>query len=124
MSNTPEDTDLKLALKKDFNQLLVQEFTTDWKVRRLIIGLEIDVMSLDNLMNLITLHTQKAGETVHTDFYNAERLAKIDELLRAQENIGYVQLTPEDKKSGITRAGKYLIKRLEYLTNPTESDKQ
>ena len=61
MSDTPEDTELKKELKKDFNQLLVKEFTADWKTQRLIMELNIDVMSLDNLINLITLHTQKAN---------------------------------------------------------------
>ena len=66
MSDTPEDTELK----KDFNQLLVQEFTTDWKTQRLIMELNIDVMSLDNLMNIITLHTQKAKYNAVNDVIN------------------------------------------------------
>jgi len=64
---TPEDTKLKLALKKDFNQLLVKEFTTDWKAQRFVMGLQIDVMSLDNLNNLITLHTQKEYQHGYDD---------------------------------------------------------
>jgi len=112
---TPEDTELQRLLDFLCGE---KDFDGQW------FGSENPNKPLywwrSELKKAITLHTQKAGQTVHTDFYDAERLAKIDELLRAQENIGYVQLTPEDKKSGTTRAGKYLIKRLEYLTNPTE----
>ena len=65
---------------------------------------------VDKLMNLITLHTQKA-----------KRLSRIDEVRRAQETISYVKLTPEEKRTGNTRTGKYLIDRLEYLNIPTEA---
>ena len=67
MSNTPEDTELKLALKKDFNRLLVKEFTTDWRAQRFVMGLQIDVMSLDSLKDYITLHTQKAYKNGYID---------------------------------------------------------
>lgn len=40
---------LKTALKKDFNTLLAKEFTTDWREQRLVTGLQIDVMGIDNL---------------------------------------------------------------------------
>lgn len=43
---------LKTALKKDFDKLLVKEFTTNWKVERFQIGLFINVMGLDNTIKL------------------------------------------------------------------------
>lgn len=56
--------ELKKALKKDFNQLLVKEFTSDWSIQRLKIGLDIDVMSLDNLQALITSQAEAICEEV------------------------------------------------------------
>lgn len=44
---------LKEALKKDFNNLYVKEFTTDWEANRIIRGYEIEVMSLSNLEKII-----------------------------------------------------------------------
>jgi hypothetical protein len=72
-SNTNHDETLKeqieQALQKDFNNLLVKEFTTDWKIQRLKIGLDIEVMDFDNLMQLIK-----------EDRERAVREARIDEL--------------------------------------------
>ena len=44
---------LREALKKDFHKLYVKEFTTNWKEERFVREVEIDVMSLDNLLALI-----------------------------------------------------------------------
>ena len=71
---------------------------------------EADVKAYKAMTDLITLHTQKA-----------KRLSRIDEVRRAQETISYVKLTPEEKRTGNTRTGKYLIDRLEYLNIPTEA---
>ena len=40
---------IQRSLIKDFNDLYVKKFTTDWKTQRLIRSLEIDVMSFTNL---------------------------------------------------------------------------
>ena len=45
---------LKRALIKDFNELYVKEFTMDWKVQRILRGLEIKVMGLPNTEKLIS----------------------------------------------------------------------
>lgn len=50
---TTSTEELKQALIKDFNELLVKEFTADWNAQRLITRLNIEVMSLDNLEQLI-----------------------------------------------------------------------
>ncbi len=71
-ANQPQDNkgsdeqagELKKALKKDFNQLLVKEFTSDWSIQRLKIGLDIDVMSLDNLQALITSQAEAICEEI------------------------------------------------------------
>jgi hypothetical protein len=44
---------LKQALLKDFEELLQEEFTIDWRVRRVIIKLYLSVMSLDNTMQML-----------------------------------------------------------------------
>ena len=51
---------LREALKKDFNELLVKEFTTDWSIQRLKIGLDIDVMSFDNIIAYFQAQQDKA----------------------------------------------------------------
>ncbi len=44
---------MREALKKDFHKLYVKAFTTTWKAERFVRDVEIDVMSLDNLLALI-----------------------------------------------------------------------
>ena len=44
---------LRQAILKDFKELLVDEFTTNWKAERFLIEMYLSVMSLDNTMNLI-----------------------------------------------------------------------
>lgn len=48
----PMNSKLREALKKDFKNLYVKEFTTDWQAQRLVRETEIDVMSLNNLLAL------------------------------------------------------------------------
>lgn len=43
------------ALKKDFNELYVKEYSTTWEAERMIRGIEIDIMSLKNLMKLVLM---------------------------------------------------------------------
>ena len=43
---------LKAALIKDFDALYVKEFTTGWKVERIIRSAEIAVMQLPNTMKI------------------------------------------------------------------------
>ena len=44
--------DLAQAILKDFKELLVPEFTTNWKAERFFIEMYLSVMSLDNTMKL------------------------------------------------------------------------
>ena len=44
---------IKDALKKDFNELYVKEFSTAWEIERLLRGIEIKIMPLKNLMKLV-----------------------------------------------------------------------
>ena len=44
---------LRQAMLKDFKELLVSEFTTNWKAERFLIEMYLSVMSLDNTMKLI-----------------------------------------------------------------------
>lgn len=45
--------DLRQALKKDFDELLQPEFTTNWKAERFLIKMYLSVMRLDNTIELI-----------------------------------------------------------------------
>ena len=44
---------IKEALKKDFNELYVKEFSTAWDLERVVRGIEIDIMPFKNLMKLV-----------------------------------------------------------------------
>jgi hypothetical protein len=50
---------LRVALIKDFENLYVQEFTSDWRAQRLIRNLEIGVMSFEHTVKLLK---DKPGE--------------------------------------------------------------
>ena len=47
------ENQIKDAIKKDFNELYVKEFSTMWELERMVRGVEIDIMSIKNLMELI-----------------------------------------------------------------------
>ena len=47
------EDELRQAILKDFKELLVPEFTTNWKAERFFIEMYSSVMSLDNTMKLI-----------------------------------------------------------------------
>lgn len=49
----------RVALIQDFNYLYVREFTTDYKIQRLIRRLEINVMDFPSVMNLIAKKKRK-----------------------------------------------------------------
>jgi hypothetical protein len=54
---------LKRALLKDFKELLKPEFTTAWKTERIMIGMYLGVMSLENTMKAISKDAElKKGE--------------------------------------------------------------
>lgn len=61
MTPTEQDNELREAIRKDFHQLLVKEFTADWKIQRIVRDLEIDVISLDNTMQLITADRKRVA---------------------------------------------------------------
>jgi len=44
---------IKDALKKDFNELYVKEYSTAWEIERMVRGIEIDLMPFKNLMKLV-----------------------------------------------------------------------
>ncbi len=47
------DDRLREALKKDFNKLYVKGYTTTWEIERIKIGIEIDIMSLENTASIL-----------------------------------------------------------------------
>jgi len=51
---------LQKALIKDFEQLYVKGFTTDWREQRMVRELEIKVMTFDNLKALIATAEREA----------------------------------------------------------------
>ena len=52
-SRSMTEKQIKEALKKDFNELYVEEFSTAWELERLVREIEIDIMPLKNLMKLV-----------------------------------------------------------------------
>lgn len=53
MAEQELDKKLREALKADFDNLYVKEFTTDWKNQRLFRNIEIGIMDLKNTLKLI-----------------------------------------------------------------------
>lgn len=68
--------ELRQAIRKDFHELLVKEFTADWKIQRLLHDLELDVMDFDNTMQLFDTYTQAK-----------EREARMDERIRYMQTL-------------------------------------
>ncbi|MCZ4544942.1 hypothetical protein BS618_07610 [Rhodococcus erythropolis] len=68
--------ELRQAIRKDFHELLVKEFTADWKIQRLLHDLELDVMDFDNTMQLFDTYTQAK-----------EREARMDEQIRYKQTL-------------------------------------
>ena len=52
--------DLKAALIKDYNELLVPQFTTTWEAERTIRALEIAQMPLTNLLEAFQQYQEEA----------------------------------------------------------------
>ena len=50
------ESDLKLALIKDFQALYVKEFATDWETKRVVRFAEIMVMDFSHLIKAIEAH--------------------------------------------------------------------
>ena len=87
------DTKLRQALIKDFKELLVEEFTTDWKAQRFLIEMYLSVMSLDNtieLFNKLNEENKKLRNTINE--YAEEELQRqedemMDYLIREEEKF-------------------------------------
>jgi hypothetical protein len=59
--------ELRQAIRKDFHELLVKEFTADWKIQRLLHDLELDVMDFGNTMQLFDTYTQAKEREARMD---------------------------------------------------------
>ena len=87
------DTKLRQAILKDFKELLVEEFTTDWKSQRFLIEMYLSVMSLDNTMKLfnkLNEENKKLRNTINE--YAEEELQRqedemIDYLIKEEEKF-------------------------------------
>lgn len=87
------DTKLRQAILKDFKELLVEEFTTDWKSQRFLIEMYLSVMSLDNtieLFNKLNEENKKLRNTINE--YAEEELQRqedemMDYLIREEEKF-------------------------------------
>lgn len=84
---------LRQAILKDFKELLVKEFTTNWKAERFLIEMYLSVMSLDNTMKLINEQNQqlKAIEKEHQKI-NGELREEIKELEERVKTLKDTQL--------------------------------
>ena len=87
------DTKLRQAILKDFKELLVEEFTTDWKSQRFLIEMYLSVMSLDNtieLFNKLNEENKKLRNTINE--YAEEELQRqedemMDYLIKEEEKF-------------------------------------
>lgn len=85
---TPDEQELREALKKDFHKLYVKQFTADFKVKRLVRDIEIDIMPLDNLQ----AHTAKAVSDV------LDRLeVEVQDIATSNLSVAYATSIPTNK---------------------------
>lgn len=98
---------LRQAILKDFKELLVSEFTTNWKAERFLIEMYLSVMSLDNTMKLINEQNQqlKAIEKDHQKINGElrEELQKANDTLDTHnELVNHLQEVIEEVKTEIS----------------------
>lgn len=86
------DTKLRQALIKDFKELLVEEFTTDWKAQRFLIEMYLSVMNLDNTMKLFNKLNEENKELKNTINEYAE-----EELQRQEDEMMDYLIKEEEK---------------------------
>ena len=86
------DTKLRQAILKDFKELLVEEFTTDWKAQRFLIEMYLSVMSLDNTMKLFSKLNEENKELRNTINEYAE-----EELQRQEDEMMDYLIKEEEK---------------------------
>lgn len=65
---------LRKALNKDFEELYVKEFTADWEIQRLLRSIEINLMSFDNLRQLIYSSEIKKRKEIASAYRKAKGL--------------------------------------------------
>lgn len=63
---------IKKALIKDFKNLFVMEFSTNWRAERIKAELEIGVMSLDNIEAVIAESNREYGLKLLIRFINKQ----------------------------------------------------
>jgi hypothetical protein len=86
------DTKLRQAILKDFKELLVEEFTTDWKAQRFLIEMYLSVMSLDNTIELFNKLNEENKELRNTINEYAE-----EELQRQEDEMMDYLIKEEEK---------------------------
>ena len=86
------DTKLRQAILKDFKELLVEEFTTDWKSQRFLIEMYLSVMSLDNTMKLFNKLNEENKKLRNTINEYAE-----EELQRQEDEMMDYLIKEEEK---------------------------
>jgi len=59
---------IKKALIKDFNDLYQKEYCTDYKEKRLIRGIEIEIMDFDNLIKAFLIISISLLSIYNTSF--------------------------------------------------------
>ena len=65
-----KETELVKALRKDFKELYVKEYTTGWREQRFIRNIELGIMSLKNTEKYISQELDKAREEGKKDLAN------------------------------------------------------
>ena len=89
------NNEIKEIIIKDFNEILVKEFCTDWKEKRLYIGLLVNSTPFSNLSNYITNLQQEN-----------ERLKENN--MSYQEEMARTWKITDDYKSRIEKAVEYV----------------
>ena len=76
--------EIKEILIKDFNEILVKEFCTDWKEKRLYIELLLNATPFTNLLNYITNLQEENKELKKKITFNEKSRRKMQQSLMEQ----------------------------------------
>ena len=108
--------EIKEILIKDFNEILVKEFCTDWKEKRLYIELLVNSTPFSNLLDYIT-NLQQENERLKDQNIN-EILKKDLEICAKQYKKSDEKL--EKYKSRIEKAVAYIKEQYKWIEESDE----
>ena len=94
-----DKTKLVEALRKDYKQLYVKEYTTGWREQRLMRNTELEIMSLKNTEEYIEKELDKAREDVLIELQKEFSEFGVPDDVRYTHPLFYINNIIEEKLS-------------------------